>query len=398
MIDSTLKNGKILIVDDQLANIEVLHDFLEMQGYENIKVTTDSRNVVSLFKDFGPDLILLDLSMPYLNGFEVMEQLKSVVLPTTYLPILVLTADVSMESKQKALSCGASDFLTKPFNLIEVGLRIRNLLYANYLFQQLKNQNQILEEKVKERTYELRKTNEELIIAKDRAEASDRMKTAFIQNISHELRTPLNGILGFGELLADPFISADEKREFIPYLHSSSQRLINNITDYLDISLITAGNMEVKCMDINVNSTLEKIKNEFIDSITAKGLAIKLIKFEGNHEVVINTDPNLFQKIFAHLLNNAVKFTNNGTITVGYSIKGSAIELFVKDTGIGIEKDAQERIFENFMQADYSDIRAHEGNGLGLSIVKGLLKLLGGEIRLESVIGEGSTFFILLPA
>ena len=140
MIDSDLRNSKILIVDDQQANIDVLHDFLELQGYNNLKATTDSRNVVQLLDDFEPDIILLDLFMPYLSGFEIMEQLKLIVPTTTYLPILVLTADVSLESKRKALALGASDFLTKPFDLIELQARVNTHL-------QIKNKHLFYTEK-----------------------------------------------------------------------------------------------------------------------------------------------------------------------------------------------------------------------------------------------------------
>ena len=132
MIDSTLKNANILIVDDQEANICILEGFLDIQGYSNIKTTQDPREVVHLLASFDPDLILLDLSMPYISGFEVMKQIKSVISENTYLPILVLTADVTPSAKQKALSGGASDFLTKPFDLVEVGLRIRNLLFTSF--------------------------------------------------------------------------------------------------------------------------------------------------------------------------------------------------------------------------------------------------------------------------
>jgi two-component system, sensor histidine kinase and response regulator len=146
MVDLSLKNSNILIVDDQVANIDALEGFLLMQGYTNIKTTTNPRKVIPLFQTFSPDLILLDLSMPYLSGFVFLQLLKPYVLGNTYVPILVLTADIAREAQQKALSEGASDFLTKPFDLIEVGLRIRNLLFTKYLVQQLGNQNQILEE------------------------------------------------------------------------------------------------------------------------------------------------------------------------------------------------------------------------------------------------------------
>ena len=397
MIDSSLKNANILIVDDQEANIDVLEGFLEMQSYTNIKTTTDPREVVQLFASFQPDLILLDLTMPYLTGFEVMAQLKTLVATDTYLPILVLTADATTETKQRALSGGAHDFLTKPFNLIEVGLRIRNLLLTCYLHQQLKNQNQILEEKVKERTFELENKNIELNIAKEKAEASDKLKTAFLQTISHEVRTPLNGILGFGSILAELELFPEEKQEYVNLMRVSSDRLVNTITNYVDISLIVSGNVDLNHTNVHVIELMNDLKNDFSELCEAKNLSFELLLPDDLKEFTIYTDLALLRKIVSHLLDNAIKFTKEGCISIGFSIKPSNIEFFIKDTGIGIEKDAQERIFEYFMQENVSTTRVFEGNGLGLSITKGFLKILDGDIRLESIKDKGTTFFFSLP-
>ena len=148
MINSTLKNAKILIVDDQPLNVEILQELLEIEGYQDVVSTNDSREVFDLYKSYQPDLILLDLSMPHFTGYEVLEQLKTIVSADTFLPIIVLTADATNEAKLKSLRFGASDFLTKPFDLVEVGLRIKNILFASYFHQQLQNQNEILEVKV----------------------------------------------------------------------------------------------------------------------------------------------------------------------------------------------------------------------------------------------------------
>ena len=149
MIDSTLKNANILIVDDQQANIDILVGLLEFKGFTNVKTTTDPRLAVSLFEEFKPDLLLLDLKMPHVSGFEIMEKLKTVIPSNTYFPILILTADITQESKEKSLLSGASDFLSKPFDLKEVELRINNLLKVSFFQQQLENQNQILDEQNK---------------------------------------------------------------------------------------------------------------------------------------------------------------------------------------------------------------------------------------------------------
>ncbi len=397
MIEKNLKNANILIVDDQQANIDLLEDFLEMEGYTNLKATTDPRDVVPLFSEFKPDLILLDLAMPYLSGFEVMEQLKPIVNFNTLLPILVLTADITVEAKQKALSGGASDFLIKPFDLIEVGMRIRNLLYANYLQQQLFNQNQILEERVKQRTAQLEELNISLITAKDKAEASDRLKTAFLQTISHEVRTPLNGILGFASLIAMPDLSEEEKQEYLHLMEHSSDRLIKTITDYVDMSLITSGNVTYNCNPVDVLDFLSKVIDKFKSDCNAKGLRLNLLVPDDQLEIRIDSDILLLEKVFAQIVDNAVKFTFEGDITLGFVTSNQTIEFFVKDTGIGIAEDARDLIFEQFMQEDITATRAFDGSGLGLSIIKGILKLIGASFRLESVKGEGTSFYFSLP-
>lgn len=397
MIDSNIKKANILIVDDQPANIAILEGFLEMQGYENVASTLDPRDVLQLFATFEPDLILLDLMMPYLTGFEVMEQLKPLIPEGTFLPILVLTADATSDAKQKALSGGASDFLTKPFDLTEVGLRIHNLLYTNMLQKQLLNQNQILEGKVKERTNELELTNKELILARDKAMSLDKLKTSFIQNISHEIRTPLNGILGFGGLLADPDYSVEERQEFIDMLKASSERLMNTVTDYMDISLIVSNLIQINKKPFDAYLVLENLHYKFQPKCQEKGLELVLRTPDQIESLTINNDQELFTKIFTHLLDNAVKFTKQGQISFGFEPKGDFIEFFIIDSGIGISSEAHERVFEMFMQEDSSTTRGHEGSGLGLSISHGFLKLMGGNIRLESEKNKGTTIILNLP-
>ncbi len=397
MINETYLNAKILVVDDKMANIVILESLLESYNYTNIQSTTDSRKVVEMFNTFQPDLILLDLMMPYFSGYEVMAQLKEYIPENSYLPILVLTADITNEAKQRALSEGAKDFLAKPFDLVEVGLRIKNLLFARYLYQQLQNQNQILDEKVKERTYELELTNLELIVSRDKAQSSDKLKTAFIQNISHEVRTPLNGILGFGTMLSDSDSSEEDRQEYISMLQISSNRLIKTITDYMDISLILSDNVEVSHKSINITQLVKSIKYKYNDRCMAKNLLLELEVPVLNEEIYIISDYEMVEKIFIHLLDNAVKFTSKGRITFGYTTSNEVINFFVKDTGNGIHSEARERIFEYFMQEDISSTRGHEGSGLGLSITKGFLNILGGEMHFESEKGEGSTFYFSLP-
>lgn len=397
MIDPSFKKANILIVDDQEANIDVLEGFLEIQGYNNLKTTTDPRTVVELYKNFKPDLILLDLTMPYLTGFEVMDQLKNLIQENTYLPILVLTADITNETKLKALSGGASDFLTKPFDLLEVGLRIKNLLLSSYLQQQLMNQNRILDEKVNDRTRELVEKNRELISAKEKAEASDRLKTSFINNISHEIRTPLNGILGFGEILTDPDLDAEEKNQYLYILNESSERLINTVTNFLEISMISSGNQEMDLKDFHPGYVINNIARQFNEPCANKNIQFNVEQSPAIQELKIHSDGELLTKILRHLMDNAVKYTDSGSITLRVESRENELLFSVKDTGKGISDEGKKLIFNSFMQGDNSYTRSYEGCGLGLSIAKGLIELLGGTIWVESEQDKGSTFFFTIP-
>ena len=206
-----LKDARILIIDDTLANIEVLENLLMMKGYIDVKSISDSTQAIATIRAFKPELILLDLMMPQVSGFDIMEALKKETDAFALMRILVLTADITPESKKKALSGGASDFLTKPFDLTEVDLRIRNLLYTVYLLSQLTNQNAILEEKVKERTLELER-NLTAIELQNKA----LREISWIQ--SHVVRAPLARMMGAISLLEikdDTEVSQEEIMEIV---------------------------------------------------------------------------------------------------------------------------------------------------------------------------------------
>jgi signal transduction histidine kinase len=394
MINETLKNANILIVDDQQANIDVLTGLLDAKGFTNYKETRDPRQVVSLFKEFKPDLLLLDLSMPYLTGFQVMEQLKDVIPANIYFPILVLTADITSASKQKALSSGASDFLTKPFDLIEVDIRINNLLRAHYLHHQLENQNQILDERVKERTKELENTNIELKAAKEVAEEMNRLKSNFLANMSHELRTPLIGINGFADFLRQD-VKDPELKEMAENIFKSGNRLSETLNLILDLSKLESGKMNFNPQKIDLVNETEDIINLFRESASKKGLELKS-SFTLPSKVIY-TDEHAFQSILNNLINNAIKFTGKGGVAADISLKDNFVEIKVSDSGIGIAKEYQDIIFDEFRQVSEGYSRSFEGSGLGLNITKKLVEELGGKISVDSIPDKGSTFIVKLP-
>ncbi len=391
-----LKKSKILIVDDNEANIDVLKGLLEFEGYESVISTTDSRTVVQLCSGNSPDLILLDLMMPYLNGFEIMELLSKKLPNDYYLPILVLTADASDETKKKALANGATDFLAKPFDLVEVALRVENLLYISFLNKQLLNQNNILDAKVKERTKELELQNTELKLAWEKADAGDKLKTAFINNISHEIRTPLNGIIGFSQLITELELSEKERFGYLQFINESSERLINTVTNFLDISLLTSGNVELNLGETSPDSILGEVYEKLVPFSNKKGIGFEM---EMDPEVLtpIVTDEVLLYKIIFQIAENAIKFTNTGSVKLSCKRENNSVVYFIQDTGVGIADENKDQIFNIFFQEQTGHTRNFEGSGLGLSIAKGMIDLLGGKIGFESVKGEGTMFYVSVP-
>jgi PAS domain S-box-containing protein len=237
----------------------------------------------------------------------------------------------------------------------------------------------------------------ELIASKEKAEESNRLKTAFINNISHEIRTPLNGIIGFGDLIMEDNLSHSEKKQYFKILEHSSNRLQQTITDILDISGITAESIKPWKNVVNVAKVMNDLLKSTENACSHKNILVSLDIPKQHHELMLETDEELFLKIMKQLLGNAEKFTAEGRINLGYDVQGEWIQFHVKDTGQGISDDKLEQIFEPFMQEDLSVTRGHEGSGLGLSIVRGLIEILGGRLWAESKKGVGSTFFFSLP-
>ncbi len=255
-----------------------------------------------------------------------------------------------------------------------------------------------LEDEVARRTAEL---NE----AKLKAEESDRLKSAFLANLSHEIRTPMNGILGFAELLKEPGLTGDEQQEYITEIERSSGRMLNLINDIVDISTIASGLARPDLGAVDIDSLMERTHALFQPIANEKGLALRLNNELAGTGANVFSDREKLSACFGHLLKNAVKFTPSGVIELGCRMEsarnvGASTQgflFYVKDTGIGVLKERQEAIFERFVQADIGDSRAFQGAGLGLSITKAYVQLLGGTIRVESKPGEGAVFSFTIP-
>lgn len=244
---------------------------------------------------------------------------------------------------------------------------------------------------------ERKKAELNLIKAKEKAEESDRLKTAFLTNMSHEIRTPMNGILGFTSLLKKPDLTGEKQQDYIQIIEESGARMLNTINDIIDISKIESGLIDVINLETNINEQIEHIYTFFSAEAQEKGLTFLYKNTLPKEEANLITDKEKLLRILTNLVKNAIKFTDTGSIEFGYNKKDNCYEFFVKDTGIGIPRNKHAVIFERFIQADISDTRAYDGSGLGLSITKAYIEMLGGRIWLESEENKGSTFYFIIP-
>lgn len=244
---------------------------------------------------------------------------------------------------------------------------------------------------------ELRQTNEELIHAKEQAEESDRLKSAFLANMSHEIRTPMNGIIGFAEMIRSTSLSEKRREYYINIINKSCNQLLAIINDILDISKIETDQVKVFSNTVNINQLINDLLVLAEEQMLGNNITISANKALPDDACEIITDLEKLKQILNNLINNALKYTVDGSVEFGYQMKPDEIEFYVKDTGIGIPKDIQKTIFERFVRGENHLTGKHGGTGLGLTICKAYIELLGGRIWLESQIDVGTTFFFTLP-
>ncbi len=237
----------------------------------------------------------------------------------------------------------------------------------------------------------------DLISAKEHAEESDRLKSAFLANMSHEIRTPMNGILGFTGLLKEPNLSGEQQQEYIKIIEKSGARMLNIINDIISISKVESGQLEVSLSATNINDQIEYIYTFFKQEVEKKGMQLFFRNPLPAGQAVIMTDREKIYAILTNLVKNAIKFTHIGMIEFGYEKKNEYLEFFVKDTGVGIRDEKKEIIFERFRQGSELLTRNYEGAGLGLSISKAFVELLGGKLWVVSEFGQGSEFYFTIP-
>jgi len=263
--------------------------------------------------------------------------------------------------------------------------------------------NRILRNKVIANTNDLRKQLElnskvmkELEEQKNRAEESDKMKSAFLANMSHEIRTPMNGIIGFAELLRSEDVSIEERKQFLDVIMRSGNRMLGTINNIIEVSKLDSGIEKLQITKTDVINILSELEDFFRSEADKKGL---ILVFEKDYSGTIDfyTDEYKLNSIFTNLIKNAIKFTEKGYIKVSLKLSETDLIFIVEDTGIGIPEEKQKSVFEQFVQADFSHSNGIEGSGLGLAITLGYVQLLDGDIQLTSTVGKGTKFKIQIP-
>jgi signal transduction histidine kinase len=394
--------GNLLIVDDTPENLQILSATLLERGYK-VRGVVKGQMALRAARSAPPDLILLDIRMPEMDGYEVCSKLKADP-KTCEIPVIFISALDEVLDKVKAFAVGGVDYITKPFQVAEVLARVEHQLTIRRLSHQLQEQNQQLQQEIQER-----------LKAEKAAEAASKAKSEFLANMSHELRTPLNAILGFTQVMSRDLQLSNEQREYLRIINRSGEHLLDLINDVLDLSKIEAGLSSLYKSSFDLYRLLDSLEEMLQIKAEQKNLQL-IFNVPSNVPHYIKTDPKKLRICLINLLGNAIKFTENGTVTLrvsagleteeedtGNSLSNlctsfSSPSLFpntlhfeLEDTGPGIAPAEMAGLFDAFVQTE-TGRKFAEGTGLGLAITRNFVQLMGGEIQISSVLGEGTIF------
>ncbi|NDJ52954.1 MAG: hybrid sensor histidine kinase/response regulator [Chloroflexi bacterium] len=361
------RQADILVVDDTPANLDLLTTLLEDAGY-HVRPAINGQLALKAATNPQPDLILLDIMMPDMSGFEVAARLKENE-ETAGIPIIFISALNDTDDIVRAFDLGGVDYVTKPFRRREVLARIENHLALVRQREQIEKYYQSL----------------------------DALKTQFMQSATHDLKNPLTLISGYVDILEVSTMDeiAENRAMYTYHMRTGLRRMKILITDMLDLAQIETG-LELYIEPVLIGWLLEQARQTY--EMMAKERQITVIMEEPGYEMLAHVDSSRMLRVLENLVSNAIKYTpEGGTVTIGCIREDQVDRIWIKDTGLGIPEDDIEKIFEAFFRVAKKEHRMVEGTGLGLSIVDAIIKQHGGEVQVDSVVGEGSTFTILLP-
>jgi signal transduction histidine kinase/streptogramin lyase len=402
----------ILVVDDDLVNRQVLVNHLSLHNYTIHQTASGMETLAYFEKKNKPDLILLDVMMPKINGYEVTRKIRE-TWQADELPIILLTAKDQVADLVVGLESGANDYLTKPVYKDELLARIKTHVHILQLqavrkkAERLqKEYNQTLTREVAKRTQALRESEAQLRLAKDAADVANRAKSTFLANMSHELRTPLNAILGFTQVMQRSQSLSLEHQNWVKIIYNSGEYLLSLINDVLDMSKIEAGKITLDEQDFDLHSLLDEVHNLFYLKAKDKHLQC-LVKRHDNVPHYIHTDSKKLRQILINLFSNAIKFTQTGGVYL-YVEKISpkeetdadekiTLHFKVEDTGAGVAEEELNKLFDPFSQT-MTGRASQEGTGLGLPISRQFIELMSGDISVQSQIGKGTVFQFTIRA
>ncbi len=396
---------KILIVDDKPENLIALEKVLNTFDVDFIRASSGNEALVmTLMYDFA--LAIVDIQMPEMDGYETVELMRQEE-KTKLLPVIFVSAIYTEDFHiVKGIETGAVDFIPKP--IVPVILRGKVRVFLDLYIHQTQ-----LERLVRKRTRELKEINKQLeseiaqrkkayLIAEEakaKAMAADKHKSTFLANMSHEIRTPLNGILGMTDILSETNLTG-KQQEYVDLISASGISLLGIINDILDFSKIESGQIELENISFNLKQKVAEIHKLMNLKAAEKKLKL-LFTIKPDVPQYLVGDSLRLKQIILNLVNNAIKFTDKGTVSLEVSKmaadKNTAKLMFkIIDTGAGISQAALKKLFREFSQADASISRKHGGSGLGLSISKNLARMMGGDIGVVSEVGKGSTFWFTI--
>jgi signal transduction histidine kinase len=399
MYDECIKDARILIVDDQAGSVQLLENILARIGFTKFRSTTDSRFAFSLFQEFGPDIVLLDLNMPHRSGFEVLKEIKAFLPADAFLPVLVLTGEPTASAKRHALSIGATDLLAKPYDASEVLVRICNLLKARTLHLQVQNQKHELEKIVAERTRDLQqalaelKATQQQLVRQERLHAFSEMAGGVVHDFNNALMAVVGYsdlLLGSPELLSDPAVVL----EYLEIMNTSGKDAAHVVSRLRDFYRPRDFSDVFTALDLNklLEQAVSLTQPKWRDQALAEGREIR-VELDMEKLPPVSANEAEIRELVTNLIFNAVDaMPAGGTITLRSSHGRDGVFIEVSDTGVGMSEAVRSRCLEPFFST-----KGEKGTGLGLSMVFGIVQRHHGRLDLRSVPGHGTTFSIHFP-